>query len=144
MRFAQKLDWSGKVYLLRQTEFRLCVMCSFYVFRGWLCKNILLIFCLRDGFVTLISFLHLVSCSDMTNSVGMLDLMHAAEVTPTAATYTALLQSFAEAGDKKSLLSTQREASVRAISLNINQIMKVVTSLVKTGHHDIMKDVSCV
>jgi len=101
MRFAQKLDWSGKVYLLRQTEFRLCVMCSFYVVRGWLCKNILLIFCLRDGPVTLISFLHLVSCSDMTNSVGMLDLMHAAEVTPTAATYTALLQSFAEAGDKK-------------------------------------------
>ena len=68
--------------------------------------------------------------------------MHSAKVTPTAATYTAILQSFAEVGDKKSLLSTQREASVRAISLNINQIMKVVTSLVTTGHHDIMKDVS--
>jgi len=87
-------------------------------------------------------FLHLVSYSDMTNSVGMLDLMHSAEVTPTAATYTALLQSFAEAGDKKSLLSTQREASVRAISLNVNQVMKVVTSLVMTGHHDMMEDVS--
>ena len=35
------------------------------------------------------------------NSVGMLDLLHAAEVTSTAATYTALLQSFAEVGDKK-------------------------------------------
>jgi hypothetical protein len=78
----------------------------------------------------------------MTNSVGMLDLMNAAAVMPTAATYTALLQSFAEAGDKQSLLSTQREASVRAISLNIRQIMKVVKSLVTTGHHDIMEDVS--
>ena len=119
-------------------------MCLFYVVHAWLCKNILLIFCVRDGPVTLISILHLVSCSDMTNCVGMLDLMHAAEVTPTAATYTALHQSFAEAGDKRSLLSTQREASVRAISLNINQIMKVVTSLVTTGHHDIMEDVSFV
>jgi len=37
----------------------------------------------------------------MTNCAGMLDLMHVAEVTPTAATYRALLQSFAEAGDIK-------------------------------------------
>jgi hypothetical protein len=78
----------------------------------------------------------------MTNSVGILDLMHAAEVIPTAATYTALLQSFAEAGDRKSLLSTHKEASIRAISLNVNQIMKVVKSLVRTGHHDVMEDVS--
>jgi hypothetical protein len=67
----------------------------------------------------------------MTNSVGMLDLMHAAEVTPIAATYTAHLHRFAEAGDETSLLSTQTEDSFRAISLNINQIMKVVASLVK-------------
>ena len=46
-------------------------------------------------------FLHLVSSSDMTNCAGMLDLMHVAEVMPTAATYRALLQSFAEAGDIK-------------------------------------------
>lgn len=62
----------------------------------------------------------------MTNSVGILDLMHPGEVTPTAATYTALLQSFAESGDKEKLLSIQREASVRAIILNVNQIMKVL------------------
>ena len=136
------MDRSGKVYFFKKTIFRLPVMYSFYVVHAWLCKNILLIFCVRDGPVSLTSFLHLVSYSDMTNSVGMLDLMHSAEVTPTAATYTALLQSFAEAGDRERLLSTQREASVRAISLNVNQIMKVVTSLVTTGHHDIMEDVS--
>jgi hypothetical protein len=37
----------------------------------------------------------------MTNSVGMLDLMHAAEVTTTVATYTALLQRFVEDVEKK-------------------------------------------
>jgi hypothetical protein len=84
----------------------------------------------------------LVSYRDIRNSVGILDLMRAAKVTPTAATYTALLQSFAEVGDKKSLLSTHREASVRAISLSVKQIMKVVTSLVTTGHHELMEDVS--
>jgi hypothetical protein len=78
----------------------------------------------------------------MTNCIGILDLMHTAEVMPTAATYTALLQSFAEAGDRKSLRNTHREASVRAISLNVNQIMRVVTSLVRTGHPDFMEDVS--
>jgi hypothetical protein len=45
---------------------------------------------------SLISF-YTWSLTAMTNSVGMLDLMHAAEVMSTAATYTALVQSFAEA-----------------------------------------------
>lgn len=136
------MDRTGKVYFLRQAEFRLLVMCSFYVVHAWLCKTYPVNFLYKGWTSKSDFFLHLVSYRDMTNSVGILDLMHAAEVTPTAATYTALLQSFAEVGDKKSLLGTQREASVRAISLNINQIMKVVKSLVTTGHHDIMEDVS--
>jgi hypothetical protein len=78
----------------------------------------------------------------MTNSLGILDLMNGAEVIPTSATYTALLQGFAEVGDKINLLKTYREMSMRTISLNEKQIMKVVTSLVTTGHQDIMKDVS--
>jgi hypothetical protein len=78
----------------------------------------------------------------MTNSLGILDLMNAAEIIPTSATYTALLQVFAEAGDKINLLKTYREVSMRTISLNEKQIMKIVTSLVTTGHQDIVKDVS--
>jgi hypothetical protein len=78
----------------------------------------------------------------MTSSLGILDLMNMTKVTPTAATYTALLQGFAEAGDKKNLLKTHREASMRTINLNEEQIMKIVTSLVTTGHQDIVKDVS--
>jgi len=57
-------------------------MYSIYVVHAWLCKNILLTFCVRDGPVTLISFLHLVSYNDVINSVHMLELMRAAEVTP--------------------------------------------------------------
>jgi hypothetical protein len=77
----------------------------------------------------------------MTNSFGILDLMHAAGVTPTAATYTALLQAFAEVGDKENLLTTHREASMRTISLNVKQIMKIVISLVTTGHQEFVRDV---
>lgn len=78
----------------------------------------------------------------MTDSSGILDLMHATGVTPSAATYTALLQGFAEAGDKANLLKTHRQASMRTISLNVKQIMKIVISLVTSGHQEFVGDVS--
>ncbi|XP_021925064.1 leucine-rich PPR motif-containing protein, mitochondrial [Zootermopsis nevadensis] len=67
--------------------------------------------------------------------------MNDAEIIPTSATYTALLQGFAEVGDKINLLKIYREMSTKNISLNDKHIMKIVTSLVTTGHQDIMKDV---
>jgi hypothetical protein len=78
----------------------------------------------------------------MTNSFGILELMHATGVTPAAATYTALLQGFAEAGDKENLLKTHREASMRTVSLNAKHIMKIVISLVTSGHEESLGDVS--
>jgi hypothetical protein len=78
----------------------------------------------------------------MRDSFGILDLMHATGVTPTAATYTALLQGFAEAGDKENLLKTHREASMRTVSLNVKQIMKIVISLVTSGNQEFVGDVS--
>lgn len=78
----------------------------------------------------------------MTNSLGIFDLMNDAEIIPTSATYTALLQGFAEVGDKINLLKIYREMSTKNISLNDKHIMKIVTSLVTTGHQDIMNDVS--
>jgi hypothetical protein len=78
----------------------------------------------------------------MTNSFGILDLMRATGVTPTAATYTALLQGFAESGDKENLLKTHREAFMRTITLNVKQIMKIVISLVTSGHQEFVGDVS--
>jgi hypothetical protein len=78
----------------------------------------------------------------MTNSLGILDLMNSAGIIPSAATYTALLQGFAEAGDKINLQKTYREGCMRTISLGEKQIMKVVTSLVTSGHEDSVKDVS--
>jgi hypothetical protein len=68
--------------------------------------------------------------------------MHATNVTATAVTYTALLQGFAESGDKENLLKTHREATMRAVSLNVNQVMKIVISLVTTGHQEFVRDVS--
>jgi hypothetical protein len=77
-------------------------MCLFYVVHAWLCKNILLIFCARDGPVTLIFF-----TLGLLQQYDILDLMHAAEVTPTAATHTALLQALQRLETKK-VCSVQR------------------------------------
>jgi hypothetical protein len=78
----------------------------------------------------------------MAGSFAILDLMHATNVTATAVTYTALLQGFAESGDKENLLKTHREAAMRSVSLNVKQVMKIVISLVTTGHQEFVRDVS--
>jgi hypothetical protein len=78
----------------------------------------------------------------MANSFVIVDLMHVTNVTETAVTYTVLLQGFAEAGDKENLLKTHREATTRSVSLNVKQIMKIIISLVTTGHQEFVRDVS--